>query len=195
MKSNVWFRKALTLCLMVAVYATYSMTALAGTDKIVGELTVSGKSVQSQTPLVKVNGEVAQSGRAIFSNSTIATGDGANAVVNVGKSGKIELAPNTVISLSFDEKGLTGNLVSGKVTALSADNVNIKMPNGNLAKLNLGETSTTGQTKDDDSSGGSNWWIYALVLGGAIAGIAIAATSDNNDVQLGGGSTVVSPTR
>lgn len=191
MKSNVWFRKALTLCLMVAIYATYSMTALAGADKIVGELTVSGKATES----VKVNGEIAQSGRAIFSNSTIATSESANAVINVGKSGKIELAPNTVISLSFDEKGLTGNLVSGKVTALSADNVNIKMPNGNLTKLNLGESTTAGQTKDDPSSGGSNWWIYALVLGGAIAGIAIAATSDNNDIQLGGGSTVVSPTR
>jgi hypothetical protein len=196
MNSKVWFRKALSMCLMVAIYATYSMVVLASPDKIVGELTVAGKSVNGEIPLVTVNGEAVRSGRSIFSASTIATTENSGAVVNVGKSGKIELAPNTVVTLSFNEKGLSGDLSSGAVTALSADNVSVKLPNGEVLKLKAGETATTGQqtqTQTQTSSGGAAWWVYALILGGAVAGIALAATSDSNDLEVGGGSIVVSP--
>lgn len=193
MKSKVWFQKALTLCLVVAVYATYSNVVMASSDKLVGEITVSGKTVSGESPVVKVNGEVAQSGRAIFSNSTIVTSENSNAVVNLGKAGKLELAPNTTISLAFDEKGLTGDLTAGTVTALSGENVSVKTPLG-VKKLNVGETASTSQTQNNNR-GGAAWWVFALILGGAAAGIIIAATSDNNDVNLGGGTTVVSPTR
>lgn len=196
MNSKVWIRKALSLCLVVAIYATYSMVGLASPDKLVGELTVSGKAVNGEVPVVKVNGEAAQSGRAIFSSSTITTSESSSAVINLGKIGKIELAPNTTISVSFDEKGLTGDLLTGKVTALSADNVSIKTPNGKVTKLNAGESAMAAQKDDDDDNdGGAAWWVFALILGGAAAAVVIAATSDNNDINLGGGSVVVSPNR
>lgn len=199
MNSKVWFRKALSLCLMVAVYATYSMVVLASPDKIVGELTIAGsgsKSVNGETPAVTVNGEAAQSGRAIFSSSIIATSENSGAVVSVGKSGKVQLAPNTTVTLAFDEKGLSGDLSKGSITALSADNVSVKIPNGEVLKLKAGESAaaqTQTQTTTDDNDGGAAWWLYAVILGGAAAAIVIAATSDNNDLKLGGGSVVVSP--
>ncbi|HEX8247045.1 MAG TPA: hypothetical protein VF599_02585 [Pyrinomonadaceae bacterium] len=197
MNSKVWFRKALSLCLVVAVYATYSMVGLASPDKMVGELTVSGKAVNGEIPVVKVNGEAAQSGRAIFSSSTITTSESSSAVINLAKIGKIELAPNTTISVSFNENGLNGDLAAGKVTALSADNVSIKTPNGKVTKLNAGESVSAAQqtTDDDDDDGGAAWWIFALILGGAAAAVVIAATTDNNDINLGGGTVVVSPSR
>lgn len=196
MISKVWIRKALSLCLVVAIYATYSMVGLASPDKMVGELTVSGKAVNGEIPVVTVNGEAAQSGRAIFSSSTITTSETSSAVINLGKIGKIELAPKTTISVSFSEKGLNGDLAAGKVTALSADNVNIKTPNGKITKLNVGESvMASQQTDDDDDDGGAAWWVFALILGGAAAAVVIAATTDNNDINLGGGTVVVSPNR
>jgi hypothetical protein len=173
------------------------MVGLASPDKMVGELTVSGKAVNGETPIVKVNGEAAQSGRAIFSSSTITTSESSSAIINLGKIGRIELAPNTTISVSFNEKGLNGELLAGKVTALSADNVSIKTPDGKVTKLNAGQSMTASaqQTDDDDNDGGAAWWIFALILGGAAAAVVIAATSDNNDLQLGGGTVVVSPSR
>jgi hypothetical protein len=197
MNSKVWFRKALSLCLVVAIYATYSMVGLASPDKMVGELTVAGKAVNGEIPVVTVNGEAAQSGRAIFSSSTISTSESSSAIINLGKVGRIELAPNTTISVSFSEKGLTGDLLAGKVTALSADNVSIKTPNGKVTKLNAGESVMASQKKDDDDDddGGAAWWIFGLILGGAAAAIIIAATTDNNDINLGGGTVVVSPNR
>jgi hypothetical protein len=196
MNSKLWIRKALSTCLVVATMATYSMVTLANSEKIAGELTISSKNASA----VKVNGEVAQNGRSIFSSSTIATPENTSAVINVGKAGKVELAPNTILTLSFSEKGISGDLVAGRITVLNAsESVNVKTPNGTIVKLNAGETATAnGQAQDDDDStggGGGSWLVWALVLGGAAAGIIIAATSDNNRVSLGGGTTVVSPTR
>lgn len=201
MNSKVWFRKALSMCLVAATIAAYSMVALAGSERVAGELLITGKNIKGESPYVKVNGEAAQSGRSIFSSSTIATPENADAVINLGKLGKIQLAPNSTMMLSFDENGISGDLIAGRVTVLSAsESVNIITLNGNLTKLNAGESAVAagGKVQDDDndaSSGGAAWLIWALVLGGAAAGIVIAATSDNNRVSLGGGTTVVSPRR
>ena len=198
MNSKVWIRKALSLCLTVAILATYSMVALAGTEKIAGELLVSGKYVNGEAPFVKVNGEAAQSGRSIFSSSTIATPQNASAIINLGKIGKIELAPNTTIALTFNDKGISGDLLSGRVTVLSAsDTVNIKAE-GKSLQLGVGESAVSKAQDDDDEDdkdGGAAWWVWALVFGGAIGGVVIAATTDNNRVALGQNTTVVSPTR
>lgn len=169
------------------------MVALAGTDKIAAELLVTGKNVN-----VQVNGEVAQSGRSIFSSNTITTPDNASAIINLGKLGKIELAPNTTFSINYNENGISGNLSAGRLTVLNATgNVMVNTLNGQTFNLKAGETANASGKKqdDDDDDGGSAWWIWAAVFGGAIAGIVIAATSDNNRIALGGGTTVVSPVR
>ena len=201
MNRKLWIRKALSTCLVVATIATSSMVALANSEKIAGELSVSGKNIDGETPFVKVNGEAAQNGRSIFSSSTIATPQNTSAIINLGKIGRIELSPNTTMALSFDDNAISGELLTGQITVLnSSDSVNIKMLDGSIANLNAGDTATatTGKAQDDDddnTSGGSGLLIFALILGGAAAGIIIAATSDNNRIALGGSSTIVSPTR
>jgi hypothetical protein len=200
MNSKVWIRKALSMCLVVATIATYSMVALAGSERVAGELSVSGKIVNGETPFVKVNGEAAQSGRSIFSSSTIATPENVSATVNIGRVGKIELAPNTTLALSFDERGINGDLLAGRVTVLnSSDTVNIKMLDGTITKLNVGNSAVaTGKIQDDDDSdndGGSAVLIWAVILGGAAVGIILATTTDNNRIAVGGNTIVVSPIR
>ena len=195
MNSKTLIRKALSLCLMVAIYATYSMVALASTERIAGELLISGKNSS-----VNVNGEAAQSGRSIFTASTISTPANTSAIINLGKLGKLELAPNTTANISFTDKGINGDLLSGKITVLgTTDAVNIKITEGKTVKLNAGESVTSGLPKqdddDDDDKGGAAWWIWAAIFGGAVAGVVIAATTDNNRVALGGGGTVVSTNR
>jgi len=194
MNSKTLIRKALSLCLMVAIYAAYSMVTLASTERIAGELLISGKNSS-----VKVNGETAQSGRSIFTASTISTPENTSAIINLGKLGKLELAPNTTANISFTDKGINGDLLSGKITVLGTTGaVNIKTTEGKTVKLNAGESVTAGKQKDDDDDDddpGAAWWIWAAILGGAVAGIVIAATSDNNRIALGGGTVVVSTSR
>ena len=202
MNSKLWIHKALSTCLVVALIATSSMVALANSERIAGELTVSGKSINGETPFVKVNGETAQNGRSIFSSSTVATPTDANAIINLGKIGKIELAPNTTLALSFDQNGINGELLAGQITVLSSSkSVSVKMLDGSTVMLNAGEAAaaTTGKARQDDDddgdSGGAGLLLFALILGGAAAGIIIAATTDNNNIQLGGNTTIVSPNR
>jgi hypothetical protein len=201
MNSKLWIHRALSMCLVVAMIATYSMVALAGSEKVAGELIVTGKTVNGETPVVTVNGETAKTGRSVFSSSTIATPDNASAIINMGRAGKIELAPNTTLTVTFSEKGISGDLLSGKVTVLGAStNVGIKTADGNTVELTAGESATTaGKTAqdkdDDDDKGGAAWWPWALVFGGAAAGIIWAATSSDNNISLGGSGTVVSPNR
>lgn len=200
MNSKTWIRKALSLCLVVATMATYSMVTLANSGKVAGELLISGVNSGSQTSFVQVNGEAAQTGRSIFSSSTIVTPDANGAIINLGKLGKIELAPATSLTLSFDDNGINGNLLAGRVTNLNSLNtVSIKTIDGTTAQLKAGESAVavTGKAQDDAgvSDGGSAWLIWALVLGGAAAGIVIAATTNNNRTTIGGNTTVISPTR
>lgn len=199
MNSKLWIRKALSMCLMVAVLATYSMVALANSDKVVGELTVKGSNLNDESSFVTVNGEAAKSGRSIFSSSIIATSENAGAVINLGKSGIIELAPGTTLSLTFDEKTVSGDLTAGKLTVLGTmSGVNVKTAGGQLVKLNAGESvlaSGKAQDDDDNKKGGAAWWAWALIFGGAAAGILIAASQSNNETALSGSGTVLSPTR
>lgn len=200
MNSKTWIKKALSMCLVAAIMATCSMFTLANGERIAGELTVSSKN--SNTPaFVLINGESAQSGRSFFSSSTIATPENAGAVLDLGKAGKIQLAPNTTLALNFNEKTVSGELMTGQISVLSSSEaVSIKTANGTTAQLNAGDSATAvGKAQDDDDTttggGGSSWIIWAMVLGGAAAGIIIASTTDNNRVSVGGGSTVISPTR
>lgn len=190
MNSKLWIRKATSMCLMVAILATYSMVALANGSKASGELIVNG------TETVTVNGEVAKSGRTIFTSSMIST-QGSSATINLGNAGTIELAPNTAITVAFDSKAANVELASGKITALkSANSVNVNVA-GKSSILNAGESATTApaQDKDDEEKKGGAWWLWAIVFGGAAAGILIATAVSDNDIQLGGNGTVVSPTR
>jgi hypothetical protein len=208
MNSKTWIKKGLTVCLNVAILATYSMIALAAQGNSVGDLTITGKSD------VTVNGEVAQNGRTIFSSSLVKTSDTSSATLNLGKLGKIEVAPNTTFNLKVDNNIVAGDLVEGKITSLASD-VTVTV-NGKATKINVGESAVSGNAKGGDDQRDSNgncvdtdkdgklecddataggWWIWTLVFGGAVAGILFATLRNNNRVALGGGTTVVSPTR
>ncbi len=215
MNSKAFTRKALMMCLFVAILATLSIFASAASGKAIGELTLN-KNVNGEFPQVKVNGETVQTGHTVFASNTIATPENAGATVNLGKYGSIELAANSSISFNVTNAGLVGSITAGQLTSFS-ESITIKTLDGNSISPRLGESVSANGTKtkvgDDerdsngkcidkdgdgvlecDSSGGA-WWIWTLVFGGAAAGILIATLSDNNRVALGGGTTVVSPTR
>jgi hypothetical protein len=194
MEIKSWIRKAISMCLVAFIVATYSMVALANSERIVGELLISGNNVNGQSPFVKVNDETVQSGRSIFSQSTIVTPDNASAIVNLGKVGKIELAPDTTLALSFSKNGIKGDLLSGRVTVLSAaDSVNITTIDGNLVELKVGESVVATGGKAQTASSGSNASLFIAVgiIAASLAAIIYSATDDNSV----DGGRAISPTR
>lgn len=100
------FRKFTTLLTLAAVWCVYSMVAFAMPVDKAGEITVTGQ--------VTVNGQPAVSNSTILSGSTIVTGADSNAVISLGKTGRIEVLANSNISLSFTDSSITGTLSEGK---------------------------------------------------------------------------------
>lgn len=118
-KQGKWSRKTFSICLMITFIAIYSMNVLAALPKVAGELTVPGKALGDRT-LVNVNGSNVESGSLIFSSSIIRTPKSSEAIINLGKTGRVRLAPSTTLTLVFDENSLHGKLSSGKVYLMSS---------------------------------------------------------------------------
>ena len=122
--------------LAAALLTINSMVVLASSNKVVGEILIADRNAE-----VTVNGEVAKSGRSLFSGSSIDTPSNSGAVVTIGSIGRLELAPSSSITLSFDDKGITGSLNAGRVTVLSATGKVEILSNGTARQMMAGETA------------------------------------------------------
>lgn len=100
------FRKSITVLTAVAVWCVYSMVAFAASPDTTGEISVIGQ--------VTVNGQPAVSNSTVVSGSTIATGANSSAIVSLGKTGRVELAADSNITLKFANNSIVGVLSSGK---------------------------------------------------------------------------------
>lgn len=141
MKENsiiLCFRNFTACCLMLAVFVASSMVAFAMPDNksATGELIVSGHNSGGGAPFVMLNGERAFSGRTFFSSGTIATSESNNATVKLGKLGYINVAPNSVFSLSFGENTISGNLTAGQIKIFSSEGVEVKIQTVNQVVAN-----------------------------------------------------------
>ena len=127
MISKSWSRKSIATAVAVAVLSVYSMVVLAAPGaKASGELSVSGQ--------VTVNGQKVISGGTVFSDSTISTAAQSNASVNISKVGRVELAPNSNLRLSFSDNSITAMLETGsaQVSTLAGKTVNLTTKDGTV---------------------------------------------------------------
>jgi hypothetical protein len=177
-------KRALSLSLLLTMISATSMFALAASTKPIGELIVTGGN--SDGASVTVNGEPAKSGRTVFASSTITTPDGVTVVLNMGKAGKIELAPNTTFSIDGDGNVAQGNLTAGNVSVLNGtQGISVKTLSGDTVTLNAGETASANSSTSSKAAkpgpGGLDWWYWAAIIGGATAVVIIIATSDDDN--------------
>src|SRR4026207_1278542 len=138
MISKSWSRKSLATAVAVAVLSVYSMVVLAAPGaKASGELSVSGQ--------VTVNGQKMISGGTIFSDSVISTAAQSSASVNISKVGRVELAPNSNLRLSFAENSITALLETGsaQVSTLTGTTVNLTTKDGTVVVDGKEATSFT----------------------------------------------------
>jgi len=179
-----WLRNITAACLALVIFTTSSMIALAGTDNktLMGEITVSGQNANGNAPFVLLNGEQAITGRTFFSSGTIATPDAVTSTVKLGKLGYIVLSPNTTLSLSFDEKTISGTVSAGRAEVFNAEGVDVKIQNvGNATSSVL--PANKAQQDDDDDDGGflGGGALGPVILLAAIVTTAVILVVINND--------------
>ena len=228
MKENsntVCFRNIVACCLMFAVFATSSMVALALPEikPATGELIVSGTNTGGNAPFALLNGERAFSGRTFFSSSTIATTEDTNATIKLGKLGSINLATNSILSLSFGDNKISGNLIAGQVKVFSSEGVEVKIQTANQVvagdarqnnvftvdfqtgttnavaetgsiHLNTGQTVTPAQTGQTDDDTDGNSYVGPLIVFSAIVAVAAYYSITSGD-DNNTNTIVTSPTR
>ena len=167
MTSKSWSRKSIAACVAVAVLSVYSMVVLAAPGaKASGELSISGQ--------VTVNGQKVISGGTLFSDSAIVTADQSSAVVSISKLGRVELAPNTSLHLSFADHSLTAMLETGSahVSTLAGISVNLTTKDGNVVVDGSQATSFTVNAANGRTSVATESGLAELRAAGSVKQIA-----------------------
>ena len=199
---TLWLRTITSACLAIVIFTTSSMIALAATPEnksLMGEITISGQTINGNAPTVMLNGESVMTGRTFFSAGTIATPENINSTVRIGKLGYVTLAPNTNLSLSFNENTISGTLSAGQVKVSNAEGVSVKIQtNAGLvtSESNLASNFTVNAEKaarqddDDDDADGNSALGPILVFSGIVAAVVIIVLVNRDEDNL-----VVSPVR
>lgn len=197
-----WPCKAVSFSLIVALFLTTSMIALAAPGKALsGEIIVSGTdSITGST--VMLNGEPAVSGRTFFTSAVISTPENRTATVNLGKLGRVSLSPSSTLSLSLAENAINGELSAGQMQVYGKDGVavNIKTPDNRVTNkvgqpsnfavdLRSGSTVATGEAelekgesaKADMSDKEKAWWVIGIIAAATI--IIVVVVMDDDEVE------------
>jgi phage baseplate assembly protein gpV len=167
MTSKTWSRKSIAAGVAVAVLSVYSMVVLAAPGaKASGELSVSGQ--------VTVNGQKVISGGTLFSDSAIVTADQSSAVVSISKLGRVELAPNSSLRVSFVDQSLTAMLETGTahVSTLAGISVNLTTKDGAVLVDGSQATSFTVNAMRGRTSIATESGLAQLRAGGTLKQIA-----------------------
>jgi len=167
MTSKTWSRKSIAAGVAVAVLSVYSMVVLAAPGaKASGELSVSGQ--------VTVNGQKVISGGTLFSDSAIITADQSSAVLSISKLGRVELAPNSSLRVSFVDHSLTAMLETGTahVSTLAGISVNLTTKDGAVLVDGSQATSFTVNAMRGRTSIATESGLAQLRAGGTLKQIA-----------------------
>ena len=193
MISKTWSRKSIATAVAVAVLSVYSMVVLAAPGtKASGELSVSGQ--------VTVNGQKVISGGTVFSDSTISTAAQSSASVSISKVGRVELAPNSSLRLSFAETSITAMLESGsaQVATLAGKTVSLTTKDGVVVVDGSQATTFTVSASRGRTSVATLAGVAQFKAGGAVKQIAAGESAtagvpqtDDDDDDLSGGALAV----
>ena len=190
MISTTWSRKSIAACVAVAVLSAYSMVVLASPGaKASGELSVSGQ--------VTVNGQKAISGGTVFSDSVVITSDNSSATVSMSKLGRVELAPNSSLRLSFADNNISASLEGGSanVSTLAGVTVSLTTKDGLVSVDGSKATSFTVDAAHGNTALATTVGLAELRAGGAVKVVgegesAVAGTP--NPVPQGGADSGLS---
>lgn len=105
---------ALFLTTAISLFSNFSLVSVVASvpksdNQFVGQIHVVGAAT--------INDKKAINGTTVFNNSrvSVACASGNRATVNLGKMGRIEMAPGSQMVLKFSEGFISGDLVTGKI--------------------------------------------------------------------------------
>ena len=133
-------RPALHLCQMVLGIGLLFTGATAN-----AQTTVKAGGELASASGVSLNGRSASAGQTLFNNNRIKTSKQGKATINLGKLGRLELGPETELTLKFSPGAIGGALSEGRVLLSSSKGVSvaIETPKGLVTSQGNGATVLT----------------------------------------------------
>jgi hypothetical protein len=112
---------SVTLMLSMGAFSTLGTTSVFAqtASKTGAEISVVGSTT--------INGTQAISGATVFNDSKIKTSSNGAAAINLGKLGRIELGPDTELTLRYTDSTIGGNLVSGRAVVNAPAGVGVSL--------------------------------------------------------------------
>ncbi len=134
--SACW-QKAFKAVALFLVFSIVQVTVLANaTSSNIKSSTpgamIFGRLDLSSSQFILVNGNGAKSGATIFSGARLQTPEGVTATVQLGTAGKLEIAPNTDLTVTFDSANVDVRVAEGNAFLTTNNGVNgtVTLPEG-----------------------------------------------------------------
>lgn len=104
----------------------------------------TGKLITLGNNPISLNGNLTNSGTTVLSGSELKTPAGVEASVQLGQGGLLRLAPETNLTLNFDDASIDVTVTSGYATLTTNEGIrsSITMPDGKTTRNGVAELST-----------------------------------------------------
>lgn len=188
-------------CAVMQVYVMATPPATASNETASGAASgtiVFGRLASFGSGMTVVNGNQVVSGTTILSGAQIQTPDSVAATIDLGSVGKLNIAPKTNLTLSFDKTSIIVNLASGDalLTTYSGVKGSLTMPDGQTKTADGQSVFAVGTAMYQDNnknppgqSGNRNCRIldmpcalfWVMVGGGTAVAVGFASTRGNNE--------------
>jgi hypothetical protein len=186
-KSRIVKATAFALALSVTHVCLSAELVRAATARLVAKATAApqggaqGRLTTRGNNPVTVNGNNAKSGETIFSGQSIQTPAGVGATVNLPGIGRVDIAPNSNLTLSFENGKANVTLVSGCVI-LTAD------------RGNVGSVGSGGSTQSTEGDKGGTIDVCSSKTAGAAPIVGQGAAAAAGAGAAGGAATAATTT-
>jgi hypothetical protein len=136
------------------VYVQASLAASTSRNNNGATALVSGKLATRGGGLIKLNGNDVGPGTTILSGAQVQTPANIGATIQLGALGKLDLAPETSLTLSFGQSSVDVKLDTGYVVLTTMKGIDGTMttPNGIVSKSDSSKSSTLVGQDDDDKN-------------------------------------------
>lgn len=166
---------ALGLALAVAHVCLSAELVRAATSRLVAasapQAAVQGRLTTRGNNPVTVNGNSARSGETIFSGQSIQTPEGVGATVTLPGLGRVDIAPNSNVTVTFEASRINVTVTSGCAVLTSNKGTAGTLEAGGRTQRTEAEKGGTLDTCDNIPAGAA-----ALPAAGAAAGTTVAVT-------------------
>lgn len=184
--------QAIAIFLVFAVFQVYVRASLTNSSVSAKEAAVNlvvpaGMLIVGGNTPVTLDGNSADTGTTIFSGARLQTPDGVPANVRLGSVTRLDMAPNTNLTLAFDKGRVAINLLAGNVVLTTDKGISgsVTTPDGLTARTDSSVISTiiapaaaAAASADPAKRGsGGRGGLFGLGKAGTIALIAAAASA------------------